>query len=182
MRSTKKLLSLMLALVMLLSVLPTAAFAAENEAEYAFSDSMQAFLSLESIVQLNVGFKLTADGADLSAAEAAALESNVGLLVWKGETAPADAAIETCDVVLGAVYNAAKGRYEVKTDGIPAKELGDALCFMPYYTDGMEYTYGLHYLDPEDGKVYLCFRGGEVGTVTLQYLPHELVGNYFEEV
>lgn len=47
---------------------------------------------------------------------------------------------------------------------------------------GMEYTYGLHYLDPEDGKVYLCFRGGEVGTVTLQYLPHELVGNYFEEV
>ena len=142
MRSTKKLLSLMLALVMLLSVFPAAAFAAENEAEYAFSDSMQAFLSLESIVQLNVGFKLTADGADLSAAEAAALENNVGLLVWKGETAPADAAIETCDVVLGAVYNAAKGRYEVKTDGIPAKELGDALCFMPYYTDGMEYTYG----------------------------------------
>lgn len=47
---------------------------------------------------------------------------------------------------------------------------------------GMEYTYGLYYLDPEDGKIYLCYRNGVTGTVTLQYLPHELVGNYFEEV
>lgn len=47
---------------------------------------------------------------------------------------------------------------------------------------GMEYTYGLHYLDPEDGKIYLCKRAGEAngGTVTLQFLPHELVGHYFE--
>ena len=49
---------------------------------------------------------------------------------------------------------------------------------------GMEYTYGLYYTDPEDGKVYLCQRTGEAegGKVTLQYLPHELVGQYFEEV
>lgn len=48
----------------------------------------------------------------------------------------------------------------------------------------MEYTYGSYYLDPEDGKVYLCARTGEAagGTVTLHYLPHELVGLYFEEV
>ena len=48
----------------------------------------------------------------------------------------------------------------------------------------MEYTYGLHYADPEDGKVYLCTRTGEAsgGTITLHYLPHELVGLYFEEV
>lgn len=48
---------------------------------------------------------------------------------------------------------------------------------------GMEYTYGLHYLDPEDGKVYLCKRTGEVqgSTVVLQFLPHELAGQYFEE-
>ena len=47
---------------------------------------------------------------------------------------------------------------------------------------GMEYTYGLYYLDPEDGKVYLCKRIGETegGTVVLQYLPHELIGQYFE--
>ena len=47
---------------------------------------------------------------------------------------------------------------------------------------GMEYTYGLHYLDPEDGKIYLCKRTGEAdgGNVTLQFLPHELVGHYFE--
>ena len=47
---------------------------------------------------------------------------------------------------------------------------------------GMEYTYGLYYKDEEDGKIYRCVRSGEAegGVVTLQYLPHELVGQYFE--
>ena len=46
---------------------------------------------------------------------------------------------------------------------------------------GMEYTYGLYYSDPEDSGLYKCTRTGETdgGTVTLQYLPHELVGHYF---
>ena len=49
---------------------------------------------------------------------------------------------------------------------------------------GMEYVYGLYYADSEDGQLYLCQRTGEAagGTVVLQYLPHELVGNYFVEV
>ena len=49
---------------------------------------------------------------------------------------------------------------------------------------GMEYTYGLYYIDPEDGKLYLCERIGEAagGKITLQYLPHELIGQYFTEV
>jgi hypothetical protein len=47
-------------------------------------------------------------------------------------------------------------------------------------TTGMEYEYGLYYLDPEDGKTYLCKHGDEAGTVILHYLPHELVGIYFE--
>lgn len=48
----------------------------------------------------------------------------------------------------------------------------------------MEYTYGCYYLDHEDGKTYLCARTGEAdgGTITLHYLPHELVGLYFQEV
>ena len=48
---------------------------------------------------------------------------------------------------------------------------------------GMEYQYGLYYLDPEDSKTHLCSRTGEEegGTVVLQYLPHELVGQYFTE-
>lgn len=48
---------------------------------------------------------------------------------------------------------------------------------------GMEYQYGLYYLDPEDSKVYLCTRTGEAegGKIILQYLPHELIGQYFEE-
>ena len=46
---------------------------------------------------------------------------------------------------------------------------------------GMEYEYGKYYLDSEDGKTYLCERTGEAagGKIILQYLPHELVGNYF---
>ena len=49
---------------------------------------------------------------------------------------------------------------------------------------GMEYTYGLYYLDGEDNNLYLCQRTGEAGgsTVVLQYMPHELVGHYFVEV
>lgn len=49
---------------------------------------------------------------------------------------------------------------------------------------GMEYEYGKYYLDSEDGKAYLCERTGEAagGKIVLQYLPHELVGNYFTAV
>lgn len=49
---------------------------------------------------------------------------------------------------------------------------------------GMEYTYGLYYKDPEDTKLYKCERIGEAagGKIILQYLPHELVGNYFTAV
>ena len=46
---------------------------------------------------------------------------------------------------------------------------------------GMEYEYGLYYLDPEDSNIYLCQRVGETDgtTIVLQYMPHELVGMYF---
>ena len=49
---------------------------------------------------------------------------------------------------------------------------------------GMEYTYGLYYKDPEDTKLYKCERIGEAagGKIVLQYLPHELLGQYFTEV
>ena len=47
---------------------------------------------------------------------------------------------------------------------------------------GMEYEYGKYYLDGEDGNTYLCQRTGEAegGTIVLQYMPHELVGQYFD--
>jgi len=46
---------------------------------------------------------------------------------------------------------------------------------------GMEYTYGLYYTDPEDNNLYLCERIGATAgdKITLQYLPHELIGQYF---
>ena len=47
---------------------------------------------------------------------------------------------------------------------------------------GMEYEYGCYYRDPEDQQIYLCTRIGEEdgGKIVLQYLPHELIGQYFE--
>ena len=47
---------------------------------------------------------------------------------------------------------------------------------------GMEYEYGKYYLDSEDGKTYKCERTGEAegGKIVLQYLPHELLGQYFK--
>ena len=49
---------------------------------------------------------------------------------------------------------------------------------------GMDYIVGKYYLDPEDNKIYLCKRQGmEDGqTINLQYLPHEVVLQYFELV
>ena len=47
---------------------------------------------------------------------------------------------------------------------------------------GMTYIYGKYYRDPSDNLTYYCMREGETeGTeVILYYLPHELVGQYFE--
>jgi hypothetical protein len=47
---------------------------------------------------------------------------------------------------------------------------------------GMEYTYGLYYKDPSDEKIYKCARVGETdgNTVVLQFIPSQLVGQYFE--
>ena len=47
---------------------------------------------------------------------------------------------------------------------------------------GMEYTKGLYYI--EDGVIYLMNRQGmaEGETITLHYLPSQLVGHYFEVV
>ncbi len=47
---------------------------------------------------------------------------------------------------------------------------------------GMEYVYGKYYLDPTNNKTYLCTRAGTVDgeTIILHFLPHDLVGQYFE--
>ena len=45
---------------------------------------------------------------------------------------------------------------------------------------GMEYVYGKYYI--EGKTVYICKRIGEAegGTIVLQFLPSQLVGQYFE--
>ena len=59
----------------------------------------------------------------------------------------------------------------------------NTMLFLPFpAARGMEYEYGKYYLDPEDQKTYLCKRLNETGTIVLYYLPHELIGQYFEGV
>ena len=47
---------------------------------------------------------------------------------------------------------------------------------------GMEYVYGKYYIEGE--TAYICKRTGEAegGMIVLQFLPSQLVGQYFEVV
>ena len=53
---------------------------------------------------------------------------------------------------------------------------------IPAAAGGMDYVYGLYYI--EGGTIYLCTRTGCVDgeTISLDYLPSALVGHYFEIV
>lgn len=44
---------------------------------------------------------------------------------------------------------------------------------------GLVYSQGKHYFDPEDNKIYICTRNS---VQALHYLPHELIGHYFDFV
>lgn len=84
----------------------------------------------------------------------------------QGHTTQADWAPDKTTAMWAVIDVAHAG---TKEDPIPASK-------------GMDYIYGKYYLDPEDRKTYLCKREGEEdgGTINLQYLPHELIGQYFE--
>lgn len=86
----------------------------------------------------------------------------------KSHTTQADWPPETTPALWAVISESHAGTID---DPIPAER-------------GMEYEYGLYYLDPEDGKTYLCERTGEAvgGTVVLHFLPHEVVGKYFSLV
>lgn len=84
----------------------------------------------------------------------------------KGHTSQADWTPDKTPALWAVIDAAHAGTLE---DPIPAER-------------GMEYEYGNYYLDGEDGNLYLCQRTGEAagGTIVLQYMPHELVGQYFD--
>lgn len=95
----------------------------------------------------------------------------------------------------GELYSCVHGDPTFQADWIPGRGTGALYVRVdeahagtledPIPADrGMEYVYGLYYLDPETGKTYLCTRTGETegNTVVLQYLPHELLLSYFMEV
>ena len=113
------------------------------DAAVTIAQSMQAFLTLEREVYMEVGFKLENLPEGVTSTD---VLDRVGLLVWPAAELPteAEATVENCDAVyMDAVWNSSKSRYEVHTDGIPAKELGDLLSFRAFYIreDGT-YVYG----------------------------------------
>lgn len=88
-----------------------------------------------------------------------------------------------CDLIHTALEGWEPENYPAGWTAINAQNAGTIDDPIPAVR-GMEYVYGKYYADPEDGNIYLCERIGELegDTVVLQYLPHELVGQYFEEV
>ena len=95
-----------------------------------FNRSMQAFLSLESEVYLNIAFRLD----NLNDIDPVSIENKVGLLIWDADSLPEDPTINNCEYIIGsAAYNVENSRFEARTLGIPAKELGDAISFRAYF-------------------------------------------------
>ena len=136
-------------------------FAAENNIKFeaikavAFARSMQAYLNLEGLISMSVGYKFD----DMDSINPEDYLESIGLLVWDAENAPeeAEATYDNCSYIIeGAIYNSVLGRFESTTNGIVAKELGDALCFRPYYVDeNGNYTYG-RYITNYSPKTY-CY-------------------------
>lgn len=119
----------------------------EEKIPYTFTTSMTKSLDLESEVFMNVCPQVTGkDGNALTTSEAKELQSNVGIMFWDAAEAPSieKATVYNCDnIIWGSKYNTSTKRFEVRTAGIPAKNLGDALAFRSVYTDGKgNYIYG----------------------------------------
>ena len=81
----------------------------------------------------------------------------------KGHTTQSD---WTPDVATSLFEPIVLGHAGTKDDPIPA-------------IAGMTYVKDLYYLDPSDNKTYICIRQDTTSGTVLHYLPHELVGNYF---
>ena len=108
---------------------------------------MTAALNLENIVSININFELE----DMANVDPTMFdEANFGILVWNASGLTLEEATHESETiayeVLGAKFNKSLnsyGRWELDTQGIPAKKLGDALSFRTFYknADGT-YTYG----------------------------------------
>ncbi len=65
----------------------------------------------------------------------------------------------------------------------PIDVINDGTLERPFIAaSGMTYYKDKYYLDETDGKVYLCTRDDTGNGTVLHYMPHDLVGVYFELV
>ena len=114
---------------------------------FAATGGIAPFLSLEDEVFLMLGFDMYQDGVKLNANTITEnILSNFGVAVWAAENKPADedCVVENAEYCLGDAYwHATNKRITLRTAGIPAKNMGDAIAFRPFYknADGT-YTYG----------------------------------------
>lgn len=123
--------------------------------EISFNTSMQAYLNLEGLITMSVGYKFD----DMTSINPEEYVNRVGLLVWDAENAPeeAEAVFSNCtNVIKNTKYNSYMSRFETTTDGIVARKLGDQLAFRPYFVnDDGSYTYG-RYIESYSPKTY-CY-------------------------
>ena len=105
-----------------------------------FLYNMTATLLLESEIKMKFSFR----PAGLGEVD----PSRLGMLIWPAEDYPGDAQINVNDcseenILRDLVWNSSKNYYEVETKGIPAKEMGDEVTFVPFYVrDDGTYVYG----------------------------------------
>ena len=116
-------------------------YAELEKVPFSFSGSMQAYLNLESIVTMTVGYKFE----NMTGVNPEDHFDRLGLLIWDAAEVPSDkeATYENCtNIIEGARYNKKDARFETTTEGIAAKELGDNIAFRVYYlNDDGTYSY-----------------------------------------
>lgn len=113
----------------------------EEDTKMTFQSSMQAFLTLEDEVTLGVGYKLEG----MENIEPIEHFDRLGLLVWSADKVPDEdnATYSNCtNIMTNTLYNPNSQRFETKTRGIAAKNLGDRIAFRVYYlNDDGSYSY-----------------------------------------
>lgn len=124
---------------------------ASTEIIPTFARSMKAFLTLESEVFLNVTYTFE----NITELDPSVLEQRTGLLIWDADQMPEEAyaTYDNCPTILEngrsgqtkkqITYNGNESRMQARTDGIPAKEMGDSISFRAFYRcDDGTYIYG----------------------------------------
>ena len=155
--------------------------------------SVSPFLTLESNVLIGFNFNLTG----FAGIPEDVMAENMGLLAFYTKTpSSADSTYDTADYVIsGMEYNAEKKAYEVRSNGIAAKDMGDSVWYKMYirlsdgtylYSGRFEYSpkaYAKTVLSDNSGKFgaelkSLCVALMNYGAAAQQYFANKGTYSY----